>query len=104
MKDLSNTIHYAEWDKCVCDDKVYTLVIVPSKKTAYLMYKPESIEGALYLVGVHYNVALHRNRDISRDIGSKEINAIVNRQGLFLPDSDVPTISFPSRLVQLYLV
>ena len=104
MKDLENTIHYAEWDKCVCDGQVYTIVIVPSRRVAFLMYQPESIESALYTLGVHYALSLHRNRDISRDIGPNEINSIVNRQGLTLPDEDVQAISFPSRLLQMYLV
>ena len=95
---------YAEWDKCYCDGGIYTLVLVPTKKVAFLLYRPESVESTLCTLGVRYNISLHRNRDISRDIGTKEINAIVNRQGLTLPDDDIPAISFPLRLLQMYLV
>lgn len=101
---MNTETFYAEWDKCNCDGKIYTLVLVPTKKVAFLLYQPESIESALYILGVYYNIALYRNRDISRDIGTKEITSIVNRQGLTLPDEEIPSISFPLRLLQIYLV
>lgn len=96
--------YYAEWDKCYCNGHLYALVLVPTKKTAYLLHSHDSIESDLFESGLHCKLALTRNRDIGKDIGTTQLNAIVNRQGLFLPDEDLPIVSFPLRLVQIYLV
>ena len=101
---VDKSTYYAEWDKVYCDGHLYALVIVPTRKVAFLLYHTNQIESDMFALGVHYSLALTRNRDISKDIGSEEINSIVNRQGLCLPDEELPLISFPSRLVQLYLV
>lgn len=101
---VDKSTYYAEWDKVYCDGHLYALVIVPTRKVAFLLYRTSQIDCDIFASGVHYNLALTRNRDISKDIGSDEISAIVNRQGLCLPDEELPLISFPSRLIQLYLV
>ena len=103
MKDNLET-YYAEWDKCHCDGETYTLVIVPTKRVAFLLYHPYDIRAVLWGSGFHFNLGLTRNRDLSRDISGDKLKQILNGQGLFFPDEELNVVSFPSRILQLYLV